>query len=157
MASLRIWCVFGLIVLIVTLAAPPVCPAQGLASPAPAAGLDPASVGTNTALAGPWEFTVDGRVGVPTGRLRVGESFTGGAGAPGTLLRLRDLGIDVSGALEGSVAFHVTPRDAVRASFLYYFLRGSTTVTDPSVVYNSQEFIAGPLDTKSDLYRLSLA
>lgn len=158
MASLRIRSVFGLIALIVTLAIPAVCPAQTLAPPAAAAGLDPASVGTNTALAGPWEFTVDGRIGVPTGRLRVGESFAGGgAGAPGTLLRLRDLGIDVSGALEGSVAFHVTPRDAVRASFLYYFLRGSTTVTGSSVVYNGQEFIAGPLDTKSDLYRLSLA
>ena len=111
---------------------------------------------------GPWEFTLDGRIGFPTGRLKVGEFPTGinklgGGGTPGTLLRLRDLGIDVSETLEGSVAVHVTPRDAVRGSYLYYFLDGSTTLAGPSVVYNGTEFKPGPLRTNADFYRLSLA
>jgi hypothetical protein len=107
---------------------------------------------------GPWEFTLDGRIGAPTGRLKVGEFPPSGGGAtPGTLLRLRTLGIDVSGALEGSAAFHITPRDALRASYLYYFLRGSTTLNGPSVVFNGQEFAAGSLDTNADFYRISLA
>src|SRR5882672_9733332 len=70
-----------------------------------------------------WEFTLDGRVGAPIGRLRVGEFPTSGGttgGTPGTRFRLSDLGIHVSEAVEGSVAFHLTPRDAVRASVLYY-------------------------------------
>jgi hypothetical protein len=73
------------------------------------------------------------------------------------LLRLRDLGIGVSGTLEASAAFHVTLRDVVRASYLYYFLRGGTTLSGPSVVFNGQEFTAGSLDTNADFYRLSLA
>ncbi len=131
MASLRVLSLFtvGLFVALVT--CPLNCQAQ---TP------DPAPVGMNTALSGPWEFTFDGRIGVPTGRLKVGEFPTGpfkagGGGTPGTSLRLRDLGIDVSGALEASVAFHLISRDAVRASYLYYFLRGSTTVDGPSVVF----------------------
>ncbi len=110
----------GGVVLLVT---PLICQPQALASPAGGAALDSAPVGTNTALAGPWEFTFEGRIGVPTDRLKVGEFPTGsakagGGGTPGTLFRLRDLGIDVSEALEGSAAFHLTARDAVRASYL---------------------------------------
>ncbi|HKW94615.1 MAG TPA: hypothetical protein VJX92_22210 [Methylomirabilota bacterium] len=158
MASLRVWISFGLMALIVILTTAPLCLAQTSASSGADASLDPASVGTNTALVGPWEFTVDGRIGVPTGRLKVGEfPPSGGGGTPGTLLRLRNLGIDVSGALEGSAAFHVTLNDAVRASYLYYFLRGSTALTGPSVVFNGQEFSRGSLDTNADFYRISLA
>ena len=160
MASLRIR-QLPLITFVAVLISPTFCEAQ---APAPAAadtGLDLAALGTNTALEGPWEFTLDGRVGVPTGRLKVGEFPTGsakagGGGTPGTLLRLRDLGVDISGALEGSAAFHVTPHDAVRASYLYYFLRGSTTVNQ-SVVFNGQEFSAGSLRTNADFYRVSLS
>jgi hypothetical protein len=43
--------------------------AQNLTSPA-AAGRDPASVEANTVLAGHWEFTIDGRIFAPTGRLQ---------------------------------------------------------------------------------------
>lgn len=162
MASLRVRSSFALTACVVILATPLICQAQAPAPPAGGAALDPASVGTNTALSGPWEFTFDGRIGVPTGRLKVGEfptgsSKAGGGGTPGTLFRLRDLGIDVSGALEGSVAFQVTPRDAVRASYLYYLLRGSTKVNGPSVVFNGSEFTAGALDTNADFYRVSLA
>lgn len=153
MADLRRWTCFSVIASIVTLSTPPVSLAQ--VSP------DLTSGGSNAALVGPWEFTFDGRIGVPTGRLQVGEFPTGsaprGEGRPGTLLRLRDLGIDVSGTVEATAAFHFTPRDAVRASYLYYFLRGSTTVTGASVVFNGQEFTAGALDTNADFYRISLA
>jgi hypothetical protein len=157
MASLRVWISFGSIAWILLLFGTAVCQAQAPGSPGASAVPDPGPVATNTALAGPWEFTFDGRVGAPTGRLQVGEAFAPGGGAPGTLLRLRSLGIDVSGAVEGSVAFHATPNDAVRASYLYYFLRGSTTLTGPSVVYNGEEFTKGSLDTKADFYRISLA
>src|SRR5437773_8249253 len=110
---------------------------------------------------GRWEVTLDGRIGFPRGRLKVGEfptgsNTTGGGGTPGTLLRLHTLGIDVSEALEGAVAFYVTPRDAVRASYLYYFLDGSSTPR-VSVVYNGQEFAPGPLRTNADFSRFSLA
>src|SRR2546430_6815374 len=40
----------------------------------------------------------------------------GGGGSPGSLLRLRTLGINESEALEGTVPFHATPRDADRKS-----------------------------------------
>ena len=156
MASLRVWTSSGSIAWILLLLAATVCQAQTPGSPGAGAVPDPGPVGTNTALVGPWEFTFDGRVGAPTGRLQVGESKAG-VEAPGTLLRPRTLGIDVSGAVEGSAAFHATPNDAVRASFLYYFLRGSTTVTGPSVVFDGGEFTTGSLDTKADFFRFSLA
>jgi len=155
MASLRVWISSGSIVWILLLLAATVCLAQTPGSPGTSAVPDPGPVGTNTALVGPWEFTFDGRVGVPTGRLQVGESGSVG-GVPGTLLRPHSLGIDVSGAVEGSAAYHATLNDAVRASFLYYFLRGSTTVTGPSVVFNGEEFTKGSLDTNADFYRISL-
>ena len=158
MANLRIGTSSGLIAWILIVAAPPICLAQAPDSAAAGGALAPTSVGTNVQLTGPWEFTLDGRVGAPTGRLKVGEfPPEGGGGVPGTQLRLRNLGIDVSGAVEGSAAFHLTPRDALRVSYLYYFLRGSTTVTGPSVVFNSQEFLAGPLHTNADFYQLGLA
>lgn len=162
MASQRIRSSLGLIVIVVLLGTPLICHAQSSGSPGGSSAPDPASVGTNTTLAAPWEFTLDGRIGVPTGRMRVGEFptgslKTGGGGTPGTLLRLQNLGIDVSGALEASAAFHVTADDAIRASYLYYFLRGSSTVGGPSVVFNGSEFTAGSLDTNADFYRLSLA
>jgi hypothetical protein len=156
MASLRVWISSGSIAWILLLLAATVCQAQTPGSPAAGAVPDPGPVGTNTALVGPWEFTFDGRIGAPTGRLQVGESKAGEV-APGTLLRPRTLGIDVSGAVEGSAAFHATPKDAVRASLLYYFLRGSTTVTGPSVVFDGTEFKQGSLDTKADFFRVSLA
>jgi hypothetical protein len=59
--------------------------------------LEAALVGTNVLTGERWEVTLDGRIGFPTGRLRVMDRPT-----PGTPLRLRDLGIDVSKALEGS-------------------------------------------------------
>ena len=159
-ASLRVRFSFTLLAAVTVLASPALCPAQDPASAEGGAGLDPATVGTHATLTGPWEFTVDGRIGAPTGRLKVGEFPTGsakagGGGTPGTLFRLRNLGIDVSGALEGSAAFHLTAQDAVRASYLYYFLRGGTTVNQ-SVVFNGQEFSAGSLHTNADFYRASL-
>ena len=128
----------------VMLAAPLVCWAQAPAPTPGGAALEAALTGTNSVTDGRWEVTLDGRIGFPVGRLKVGEFPTGnnkigGGGTPGTLLRLHTLGVDVSEALEGSVAFYVTPRDAVRASYLYYFLDGTSTPR-VSVVYNGQEF-----------------
>src|SRR5262245_42485894 len=119
---------------------------------------DPATVGARTVLAGRWEFTIDGWIGAPTGRLQVGEFPTGSSKAgpqPGTQLRLSDLGIDVSGALAGSAAFHFTERDAARISYQYTFLRGSTTITQ-SIVYNGQEFTAGSLKTNADYWQIGM-
>ena len=106
-----------------------------------------------------WEFTLDSRIGAPSGRLKVGEfPATGGTagGEPGTRLRLSAAGIHVSEVLEGSVAFHLTSRDAIRAGYLYSFLRGDST-PGQSVVYNGEEFKPGHLHTNADFSRLSLA
>src|SRR2546427_5398331 len=86
------------------LAVPLVCRAQ---APAPTPGslaLEAALEGANPVIDGRWEVTLDGRIGFPIGRLKVGEFPTGsnrsgGGGTPGTLLRLHTLGIDVSEAL----------------------------------------------------------
>src|SRR5262245_13246182 len=67
MANLRIWTSVGLIALILIVATPPICVAQAADPPAAGGAPEPMSVGANTALAGPWEFTFDGRVGAPTG------------------------------------------------------------------------------------------
>jgi len=161
MATFRVRLSFGLLALlallsvVVLLAIPVACGAQALAPSSAGAEGHAALLGTNPAMDGPWEFTLEGRLGFPTGRLKVGE-FLGGGATPGTLLRLHTLGIDTSEVIEGTAAFHFTPRDAVRTSVLYEFLRGSTTIRGPSVVYNGAEFTAGSLDTNADFYRLSL-
>ncbi len=121
----------------------------------------PALVATSDPVDERWDVTLDGRVGAPIGRLRVGEfptginKRTGAPGSPGTTLRLHDLGIDVSEAVEGTVGFHVTPKDAVRARYLYYFLDGRTTLHH-SIFYNGPEFTGPSLSTNADFYRLSL-
>jgi hypothetical protein len=149
--------VVNLLAAVLVVALCPVCQAQtGSAINAPLTSI--ASGGT---IAGPWEVTLEGRVGFPVGHLKVGEFPTGinkagGGGTPGTLLQLHTLGIDRSEVIEATAAYHFTPRDAVRAGFLYYFLDGTTTIHGPSIVYNGQEFTAGSLDTNGDFYRLSL-
>src|SRR4029453_15422008 len=62
----------------------------------------------------------------------------------------------VSEAVEGSVAYHFTDKDALRASFLYYFLRGDSTPTQ-SVVYNGEEFKPGDLHANADFWRVDLS
>src|SRR5467141_675200 len=104
-----------------------------------------------TAPAPRWEVSLEGRVGFPTGYIRVSETVT-----HGTRLRLSDLGLDVSEAVEAGVAFWLTPRDAVRTTYLYYFLRGSTTL-DRSIAYDGQEYTAGAVATNADFSRISLA
>lgn len=100
-----------------------------------------------------WELSLAGFVGRPSGYIRVGENAL-----RGTRLRLHeDLGIDVSEAVEGSAAFHFTRRDAVRATYVYYFLDGRGLL-DRSIVYNGEEFTSpGHVTTNADFYRLSLA
>jgi hypothetical protein len=98
-----------------------------------------------------WEVSIEGRVGFPVGYIRVNENTT-----HGTRLRLSDLGLDVSEAIEAGIAFWLTPRDAVRASYLYYFLRGGRTF-DRAIVYDGQEYTAGRVDANLDFWRASLA
>jgi len=98
-----------------------------------------------------WEVSLEGRVGFPTGYIRVSETVT-----HGTRLRLSDLGLDVSEAVEAGVAFRLTPRDAVRATYLYYVLRGSTTL-DRAILYDGREYSPGHVDTNADFWRASLA
>ena len=99
-----------------------------------------------------WELSLDGQVGVPTGSLQVRETTV-----VGTRLRLRgDLGVETSEALEASAAYHITPSDAVRATVLHYFLRGSSTVDHP-VAYNGEILGPGRLKSNLDFSRFSLA
>jgi hypothetical protein len=107
---------------------------------------------TATAVTDPrWEVSLDGGIGIPRGYVRVGENET-----PGTKLRLHEnLGIDMSGALEGGAAFHFTPRDAIRGTFLYYFLDGGANVPQ-SIAYNGEMFGPGHVETNTDFYRVSL-
>ena len=97
------------------------------------------------------EVSLEGRVGFPTGYIRVSETVT-----HGTRLRLSDLGLDVSETVEAGVAFWLTPRDAVRATYLYYVLRGSTTL-DRAILYDGREYSPGHVDTNADFWRASLA
>jgi len=150
----------GLIVGVVLTAAR-LCWAQAPAL-ALAAALDPAapSVAVSAPADPRWDITLDGFVGAPIGHLRVGESPTGAnklssMPSPGTNLRLHDLGVDVSEAVQATIGFHFTAKDAVRLGFLYYFLRGSTTPDHP-IFYNGPEFTPGSVDTNADFYRLSL-
>lgn len=151
MTALRRPFAFALLAWVVVLATPLACLAQASAPTPAGSALAAMLPGTNTVTDGRWEVTLEGRVGFPTGHLQVVDHPT-----LGTRLRLSDLGIDVSEALEGSVAFSATPRDAVRASFLYYFLRGSSTQRG-SVGYNGTVFAPGSLDANADFYRISLA
>src|SRR2546427_3124043 len=58
-----------------------------------------------------WEVSLEGRVGFPTGNIRVSETVT-----HGTRLRLSDLGLDVSEAVEAGLAVVVALREGVRVS-----------------------------------------
>jgi len=98
-----------------------------------------------------FEATLDARIGFPEGSLRVGEN-----GTHGTRLNLRkDLSMDFSEALEASLAFHFTPRDAVRATGLYYFLEGSQFARQ-GILYDGDTFGQGRVRANADFYRLSL-
>lgn len=102
-----------------------------------------------------WELTLGGRIGAPIGHLQVGEAFNGSS-TPGTRLSLGSLGIHVSETIETSVAYHVTPDDALRVSALYTFMRGDGTPSQ-SAVYNGLEFKPGPLHANADYWRVDLA
>jgi len=98
-----------------------------------------------------WEVSLGGRIGIPRGYVKVGENQING-----TKLQLHDnLGIDMTGALEVGAAFHFTPRDGIRGTFLYYFLDGGATVPQ-SILYNGETFGPGHVDTNTDFYRVSL-
>jgi hypothetical protein len=98
-----------------------------------------------------WEVWLDGRIGFPTGYIRVSETVV-----HGSRLRLSDLGIDVSESVEAGASFWITPRDAVRATYLYTFLRGGTTF-DCAMLYDGREYTPGHVDANADFWRVSLA
>jgi len=111
-------------------------------APAPAVELDTSR----------FEFSSAIFVGRPGGYIRVGEN-----GNRGTKLRLNDdLNIGFSESFDASMAFHFTPRDAVRATFLYYFLRGRGLLDRPTV-FNDEVFtLPGHLTIDADFYRIGL-
>ena len=139
---------FALLLAVVAWAGP------GDAQLVPSAGTAPSQLGSEAALVtsdSPWEVSLDGRIGLPRGYVKVGENEV-----HGTHLRLhQDLGIDVSGALEAGLSFHVTPRDAIRASYLYYFLDGGAGFSQP-IAFNGETFGPGHVDTNTDFFRVSL-
>jgi hypothetical protein len=101
-----------------------------------------------------FEFSLGIYAGRPGGYVRVGAN-----GQRGSKVRLDDDGFNIglSESADASVAFHFTPRDAVRATFLYYFLRGRG-LFDRSISYNGEEFKGpGHVSIDSDFYRIGLA
>ncbi len=101
-----------------------------------------------------FEFSLGAYAGSPGGYIRVGQN-----GDHGRRLRLNDdLNVGLSEAIDAAVAFHFTPRDAVRATFLYYFLRGRGLVNRESVTFNGEEFkVPDHLSIDADFYRIGLA
>jgi hypothetical protein len=97
-----------------------------------------------------WEISLSGEVGVPSGHLKVGEP------SPATRLDVRgDLGIDVAESVELSGRYSITPRDALRGTVLYWFLDGTSTVSQP-VLYNGHILPPGRIHTDADILRVSL-
>lgn len=101
-----------------------------------------------------FEFSLGAHAGRPGGYIRVGEN-----GNRGSRLRLNDdLNIGLSESTDASLAFRFTPRDAVRATFLYYFLRGRGLINRESISFNGEEFkVPDHLEINADFYRLGLA
>jgi hypothetical protein len=135
------------------LASPQPCNAQALSlAPSGAILLGQSLSGTNRFRRYPWDITIEDRVGFPVG----GTLQSVDRPVRGTRFTLRELGINVSEAAGGTVAYSITPRDAVRAGFLYYFLNGSSTHDSP-VDYNSTGFPPGSLYTDASYWRIGLA
>jgi hypothetical protein len=111
-------------------------------APAPTLELDPSR----------FEFSLGAYLGRPGGYVRVGEN-----GGRGSKLRLNeDLNIGLSESADASLAFRFTPRDAVRATFLYYFLRGRGLLDRPAS-FNDEEFtLPVHLTIDADFYRIGL-
>jgi hypothetical protein len=121
-------------------------PSPESASPAPGA-----SSGGRELLAG-WDVSLDGRVGVPSGSVRVGEKPVKGTG----LGLQSDLGMGVSEVLEASLGYHFTPQDAIRLTYLQYFLNRSSTINHP-FTYNGQLYGPGHVASSLGFNWLNLA
>src|SRR5947209_18127273 len=90
-------------------------------------GVTSPTLGEEQSLDSRWEVSLDGRLGVPNGYLRVGE-----APLRGTRLRLRqDLGIDVSKAFGPGFGSNLPRRAAFRPTYLYYFFAGVASLNQP--------------------------
>jgi hypothetical protein len=99
-----------------------------------------------------WDLHLDAQAGVPGGYIQVRESEL-----RGTRLRLRDdLGVDTSEAVSLTGRYHVTDRDAVRATLLYYFLDG-TADFDRAKVWDGQLIGPGRVAANFDFWRATLA
>lgn len=116
----------------------------------PASSMPPQMLSLTNPTDTRFEVTVGGRIGIPTGYLRVGENPQ-----RGTYRTLDRFGIELSEAVEGSVAFHFTQRDAVRASFLYYFLE-ATQRPNTFISFNGELFGPSAVHTNADFQRYSL-
>jgi hypothetical protein len=100
-----------------------------------------------------FEMSLGARLGVPSGYVRAGEN-----GTRGSRLRLSgDLGVKVSEAVEADAVFRFSPKNAIRATALYYFLRGEGLL-DRTVLFNNEQFTSpGHASIDADFYRLGLA
>jgi len=96
------------------------------------------------------EMTLDGRIGFPTGYLRIGEG-----NQRGSYRQLDQYNINMAEAVEGSVAFHFTQLDAVRASALYYFIDGGVR-PNTLVSFDGEFFGPSSVVLNADFQRYSL-
>jgi hypothetical protein len=99
-----------------------------------------------------WAIDLNAQAGVPSGYVEVREFDL-----RGTRLRLRDdLGVDTSEAVSLTGRYLFTGRDAVRATFLYYFLDG-TAHFDRAKVWDGQLIGPGRVQTNFDFWRATAA
>lgn len=111
-----------------------------------------AGVAAAPAIGAPWEVSLDTRIGVPRGYVKVRENEI-----QGTRLELhRDLGIDVSEVVAAGAAYHLDSRSAVRASFETVFLYGSATL--PRDVFFNGATLAGGTTVRSrpEFFRMNI-
>jgi len=127
--------------------------AQLVSTPSPkAASPAPGASGDGSGWLAGWDISLDGRVGVPSGSVRVGEKPVKGTG----LGLHSDLGIGVSEVFEARLGYHFTPQDAIRLTYLQYFLNGSTTINQP-FTYNGQLYDPGRVTSSLGFSWLNLA
>ena len=99
-----------------------------------------------------FEVEFDTQVGAPSGYVEVREFSLEGS----RLDLRRDLRINTSEAVAFTARYHLTEHDAVRATFLYYFLDG-TARFDRAKPWDGEEIGPGRVDTNLDFWRGTVA
>jgi opacity protein-like surface antigen len=103
----------------------------------------------------PWELSVGGQVGIPSGWVKVGENDVAG-----TRLHFRkDLGIDTSEAFDVNARYHFDTLNSVYLSLQSLFLEGSARLPN-DVFYNGTTFQGGTrIESQTgfpDFFRISI-